>query len=75
MNFSVALQTVITPAGYADSYLIIMSKVIRMIIRISRFEELTKASLFQGMKTPPYVVVLHRSKPTTYGGQKWNSAL
>lgn len=38
MKFSAALQAVIVSAGHADSYLIIISKIIRMIIRINRLQ-------------------------------------
>ena len=41
-----------------------------MIIRITRLRVVGKAILFQRLKIPPYVVVLRRSKSTTYGGRK-----
>ena len=50
--------------------LIIINKIIRMIIRITRLQVIGEAILFQWLKIPPYVVVLHRSKSTTYGGRK-----
>lgn len=52
-------------------YLIIISKIIRMIIRIIQLQvAIRTAKPIQRSKTPPYVVVLHRGIPTTYGGQK-----
>ena len=52
-------------------YLIIISKIIRMIIRIIRLQVAVRAEkLIQRSKIPPYVVVLHRGIPTTYGGRK-----
>lgn len=52
-------------------YLIIISKIIRMIIRIIRLQVAVRAEkLIQRSKIPPYVVVLHRGAPTTYGGRK-----
>ena len=50
--------------------LIIINKIVRMIIRITRSQVIGEATLFQRLKILPYVVVLHRSESTTYGGQK-----
>ena len=52
-------------------YLITISKIIRMIIRIIRLQVAVRAEkLIQRSKIPPYVVVLHRGISTTYGGRK-----
>ena len=55
----------------AEIYLITISKIIRMIIRIIRLQIAVRAEkLIQRSKIPPYVVVLHRGVLTTYGGRK-----
>lgn len=41
-----------------------------MIISIIRSQVIGEAILFQRLKIPPYVVVLHRDASTTYGGRK-----
>ena len=52
-------------------YLITISKIIRMIIRIIRLQvAIRTAKPIQRSKIPPYVVVLHRGISTTYGGRK-----
>lgn len=52
-------------------YLIIISKIIRMIIRIIQLlVAIRTAKPIQRSKIPPYVVVLHRGISTTYGGRK-----
>ena len=48
-------------------YLIIISKIIR-IIRLQ--VAIRTAKPIQRSKIPPYVVVLRRGVPTTYGGRK-----
>lgn len=51
--------------------LIIISKIIRKIIRIIRLQVADRTSKpIQRSKIPPYVAVLHRGIPTTYGGRK-----
>ena len=52
-------------------YLITISKIIRMIIRIIRLQvAIRTAKPIQRSKIPPYVVVLHRGISTTYGGRE-----
>jgi len=41
-----------------------------MIISIIRLQVIGEAILFQRLKIPPYVVVLHWDASTTYGGRK-----
>ena len=57
-------------SGVSIIYLIIVSKIIRMIISIIRLQFIGEATLFQRLKIPPYVVVLHWDASTTYGGRK-----